>query len=362
MILGKTLSLYFSRQFLRASLSVFVTIFTLAYTLDFVELMRRTSETPNTGAWLLALLSLFRIPIVAEQVVPFAVLFGSLAAFLNLNRKLELVVTRAAGVSAWQFSLPGILVAFFLGLFAVTVYNPVAVMMKRQGDAIEGRIFGRNGVGSSENGAWIRQKSVDGDAIVRAEKILDRDDAFGGVTAFVFYPDGKFQERIEAPSATLKPGYWQFEKARVLAVGNEPAVYDTYLMATNLTATQIKASLTPTETVSFWELPQLVERLQLAGLETTRYRLRYQSLLARPLLLIAMVFVAASVSLRFFRFGGVARMVLGGVVAGFMLYVATEVAEDLGSAGVISAVVASWTPAFIGSLLGVLALLYQEDG
>src|ERR1700759_2187732 len=78
MILGKTLSLYFSRQFLRASLSVFVTIFTLAYTLDFVELMRRTSETPNTGAWLLALLSLFRIPIVAEQVVPFAVLFGSL--------------------------------------------------------------------------------------------------------------------------------------------------------------------------------------------------------------------------------------------------------------------------------------------
>jgi lipopolysaccharide export system permease protein len=75
-----------------------------------------------------------------------------------------------------------------------------------------------------------------------------------------------------------------------------------------------------------------------------------------------MVFVAASVSLRFFRFGGVARMVLAGVAAGFILYVATRLLEDLGQAGVLSASVAAWTPAVVGSLLGTLALLYQEDG
>ena len=93
-----------------------------------------------------------------------------------------------------------------------------------------------------------------------------------------------------------------------------------------------------------------------------RYRLQYDVLLARPLLFIAMVFVAASVSLRFFRFGGVADMVLGGVAAGFMLYVATELMEDLGACGLISSAVAAWFPAVVGSLLGTLALLYQEDG
>jgi lipopolysaccharide export system permease protein len=75
-----------------------------------------------------------------------------------------------------------------------------------------------------------------------------------------------------------------------------------------------------------------------------------------------MVFVAASVSLRFFRFGGVARMVLGGVAAGFMLYVATEVMRDLGGSGLVGPTVAAWFPAVVGSLLGTLALLYQEDG
>ena len=84
--------------------------------------------------------------------------------------------------------------------------------------------------------------------------------------------------------------------------------------------------------------------------------------MARPLLFVAMVFVAASVSLRFFRFGGVSRMVFGGVAAGFLLYVATSLMQDLGGSGLVGPAVAAWFPAVVGSLLGTLALLYQEDG
>ena len=79
-------------------------------------------------------------------------------------------------------------------------------------------------------------------------------------------------------------------------------------------------------------------------------------------MVFAMVFVAASVSLRFFSSGGVARMVLGGVAAGFLLYVARQLMEDLGASGLVGPAVAAWFPAVVGSLLGTLALLYQEDG
>ena len=58
---------------------------------------------------MIAQLALFRTPAIAEQVMPFAVLFGSMAALLQLSRKLELVVARAAGISAWQFLQPGLL-------------------------------------------------------------------------------------------------------------------------------------------------------------------------------------------------------------------------------------------------------------
>ena len=55
-------------------------------------------------------------------------------------------------------------------------------------------------------------------------------------------------------------------------------------------------------------------------------------------------------------------MVTGGVVAGFVLYVATKLVSDLGGAGFLSAPIAAWSPAIVGCMLGSLVLLHQEDG
>ena len=99
-----------------------------------------------------------------------------------------------------------------------------------------------------------------------------------------------------------------------------------------------------------------------AGLDAVGYRLRFQSLLALPALLAAMVLIAAAFSLKLSRMGGVGMQVLGGVGAGFVLYVARKLASDLGAAGVLSAPVAAWSPAIVANMLGALTLLNREDG
>jgi lipopolysaccharide export LptBFGC system permease protein LptF len=103
MITAPTLSRYFLTRFPRAIAGVFLTVFVLIYVIDFVELVRRTGDVAGVSTAMLARLALFRTPAVAEQILPFAVLFGSMAALLNLSRKLELVVARSAGMSVWQF-------------------------------------------------------------------------------------------------------------------------------------------------------------------------------------------------------------------------------------------------------------------
>ena len=112
----------------------------------------------------------------------------------------------------------------------------------------------------------------------------------------------------------------------------------------------------------FWELPWTRAAAKTAGLDSTGYGLQFQTLLARPLLFVAMVLIAAAFSLRFFRFGGIARMIGGGVGAGFVLYVATKLVGDFGGAGLLSPPVAAWSPAIVASMLGAVALLHQEDG
>jgi lipopolysaccharide export system permease protein len=361
MLIGRTLARYLSSTFLLSILSVFGTVFGLVYTLDFVETMRRAGDLEEATPFVVAQLSFLRTPAVAEQVLPFAVLFGSMAALLQLSRKLELVVARAAGISAWQFLQPGLLVALAIGVVSVAVYNPISAHMKQRASRMEAKIFAKTKAAPAAD-IWIRQRSVDGQAIIRADAAVENSTILQRVTAFTFDHEGRFRERIEAPSASLKDGFWEFRNARVLNGNDPPQPYEGYLLASTLEPSQVRQSFTPPESVPFWRLRETIAQTEGAGLDATRYRLQYDILLARPLLFVAMVFVAATVSLRFFRFGGVARLVFGGVLAGFALYVVTELMRDLGSAGLIGALPAAWLPGVVGSLLGTLALLYQEDG
>lgn len=360
-MIGRTLGLYFARRFAASIFIVLATIFGLIYTLDFVELMRRAGDAVGASTGTMAKLALYRTPATAEQVIPFGMLFGAMATFIGLSRKLELVVARAAGYSAWQFLTPALLVAVAIGGFVTTAYNPVSTILKDRANDMEAHIFRRGGA-TLGRVIWLRQRSVDGEAIIRATSLDSVTDTLRSVQFLLLDDQGQLLERIEAPTAVLRNGYWRLENARVVSVDLEPETVPVYLVASNLSGDEVRSALGPGQAVSFWSLPQIIDRLELAGLDATRYRLIYQTLWARPALLVAMVLVAACFSLKFLRSGGLAKMVLGGVTAGFGLYVATEVAEDLGNAGVVSAMLAAWVAPVVASALGILVLLDKEDG
>ena len=361
-MVGYTLARYLAMNFTRTILSVFATMFGLIYLIDFVELLRRAGDAQGATTSAIAWVSLMRVPPIAEQILPFAVLFGAMFAFLNLTRKLELVVARAAGVSVWQFLVPPVAVALLFGIVATTLYNPISAISKQRAARIEARLFGRTGSEVADVAFWIQQNGIDGQTILRADRTSDGGTVLSGVTAFCYDRDGSFMERVEADQAVLRPGFWRLDNARVLSPGEPPRDVDVQLIATNVTPEQVQQKFVPPDAVPFWGLRELSEQMKKAGLNGTEYELQYQALLAKPLLFVAMILVAASFSLRFFRFGGVARMVAGGVSAGFVLYVSTKLIGDLGNAGLLSASMAAWTPAIVGSMLSSLALLYQEDG
>ena len=264
-------------------------------------------------------------------------------------------------MSVWQFIAPPLAVIVLIGVFAVAAYNPLSSWMKQQADRIEADTLGGRNAEFGRD-LWLRQKSVDGQAIIHAVVRADDGMALKGVEVYNFDPQGNFEDRIDAARADLLEGYWRLTDAKIVAPGSETQDSPTYLLATTLKRSDVAQSLAPPETVSFWSLPGLAEQTERAGLDPTAYRLRFQELLALPLTLAAMVLVAACFSLRFFRTGGVEFMVSGGVAAGFVLYVATKIINDLGGAGFVSATVAGWSPGLVGCLFGVYVLLHQEDG
>jgi lipopolysaccharide export system permease protein len=363
-MLPGTLARYFGLRFFSATVGVFAAILVIVAMVDYMELMRRTNDVPNVSALLVAKVSLYRVPQLIERLMPFAMLIGAMSCYLNLSRRLELVIARAAGFSAWQFLAPAIVVAFVIGVVGTAAYNPVAAALHERSKRLEVELLGEKETmfQNSAGDFWVRQRSVDGQSVINAQTSREQGLQLAGVIAFKYDPDGHFSERIEAKTAVLESGHWRLAEARVYAAGTPPVFRDSYLLNTNLTPTQVRESFATPETVPFWQLPTYIDLAEQAGLGAAGYRLQYQKLLARPFFLVAMVMLAASVSLRFFRFGGVQKMVLGGMSAGFLLYVMSKVTEDLSKAELMHPVAAAWLPVLVGGFTGLVALLYQEDG
>jgi len=362
-MLGGTLARYFGGRFFVATVSVFGGIFLLVVLVDYVEMTRYASKVPNASSLLVAQISFFRVPQVTERIIPFATLIGAMACYLGLSRRLELVVARAAGISAWQFVAPALVVALLIGAAATAVYNPISTHLREYSKALEAELFGDGtGPAQAEAGFWISQRDGDGQDLINAAASRNQGAILDGVTVLIFDGAGQFQRRIEARTATLETGFWRLSDAAVYTPSDPPQRLASLELKTDLTAEQVRESLATPETVSFWQLPQYIDLAERAGLTAAGYRLQYNLLIARPFLLAGMVLLAASVSLRFFRFGGVTRMILSGVIGGFLLYVTSKITEDMSKAELLHPLAAAWLPAMAGGLTGVLALLYLEDG
>src|SRR6201997_5459067 len=163
MVVAGTLSRYFGMRFLTSVIGSFIGVVVLAAMIDYVELMRRGADWPNATPWLLAKISMYRVPQLTERIMPFSVLVGASSCYLTLSRRLELVVARAAGVSAWQFVAPAMIAALVFGTVATTIYNPLSAVLRERSKRLEADMLGENpsALQESSSGFWVRQKSDD---------------------------------------------------------------------------------------------------------------------------------------------------------------------------------------------------------
>lgn len=364
MLRPSTLSVYIGRKFLTAIFGVFALCTVLIFMIDFVELLRQAGKYGSVPAWLLAWITVLRLPAYTEILLPFAVLVGSIGALLMLSRKSELAVMRAGGMSVWQFLRPGAVVALGLGLLSSIAFNPLAASSRDRSEKLFAEAFGRESsvFGKGAAGNWLRQDGLDGQSILSAGSARRRGTELRTVTAFVFDKNGAFQERVDARQANLEDGFWVLTNALVSRVGRQPETFGTYLLSTYLTPERVVDALGTVISVSFWELPDLIQVTEKAGLKASHLRVQYELLLTRPLLCVAMVFLAATVSLRSFRSGGIQTMVVTGMAGGFGFFLFAEISRQVGTAGLAPVWAAVWVPLFLAILGSVTVLLHQEDG
>lgn len=355
---ARVLNFYIARRFTATLVLILFALATVVFLAEYVEILRRYSDEQSFTALVGVRLALMRVPFLFDTALPFAVLFAALLSLLGLSRKLELVVARASGVSVWGFLKAPAVVALILGAVATALLNPLAVDLQDRAANIRAELSGRAAWGG---GHWFRQESGSGPSIVFAGSADLGSLTLFGVTAFVFDSSGKFRERVAAPSAKFEETRWVLPGATAFSATSAPHQAE-YELPTGLTADEVRRSFVEPDAISVWSLPGFIATAGRMGLDPNRFRVEFHRLLSRPVLLLAMVLIAATVSLRLSRFGGTWRLLLTGATIGFLLYAFGEIASDLGANGIIDPVLAAWLPPIVALTFGATALLFLEDG
>jgi lipopolysaccharide export system permease protein len=364
-----TLSLYIARVFTAAVMVMLAALAGIVSLFDFIELLRRSATKPDATFTLVTEIAGLRIPFVAMQILPFAVLLGGIVAFWRLTRSSELIVARAAGVSAWHFLSAPLLCATLLGATATAGVSPLSSAMLARAEALDNTYL-RTATGTtalSGGQLWLRQSDreldPEGVAILHARSVNMNGEQLvaSGVSVFRLDARDRLLVRLEASTATLESGSWVLADTKRMRPDHLPEQVGTLRLPTDLTVTRVQDSFASPDTLSVWALPDFIGLLERSGFSAIRHRLHFQALLALPLLAGTMALVAAGFSMRATRRGGVAQMIGSGVAAGFALFVTSKVAEEFGQSGALPTALAAWAPSAAGLLLAVALLLHLED-
>ena len=366
MRLSPTLSIYIGRHYLISFSLMFLSFLLLIFLIDTVELLRRAAAKQNIDFSDIIEMSLLRIAYMGQEIGPFAVLFGSMLSFWRLTRSQELVITRAAGVSIWQILLPIICISVILGIFQISLLNPLASTTLTQYKILEAKHLKgkKNLLELSGSGLWLRQDGNSGQSVIHSNSILQRgnDLLLLDVSVFMYEGVDKFHRRIDAQKALLQSGYWKMSKAWINEPEKPTRFYEVFDLPTELTSNKIQDSFAPPETMSFWALPKFIKRLEKSGFTAIRHRLRWHRLLATPFLMCAMILIAANFTLGDARRGRPIFIIAGGVLTGFIIYFFSDVVFAMGLSNSLPITLAAWAPSGVANLLGFSLLLHLEDG
>lgn len=363
-----TLSLYIARRFAGMLGRVFLVFFGILLLIDTLEQLRRFSDA-GIGLPQALELGLLNVPSSLYRILPLILILSAIALFLGLARSSELVVVRAAGRSGLRFLMTPVIVALLFGALIVAVFNPIVAATSRLYDQRWAELAHGNAQAFSvnEGGLWLRQGGDDGQTVIHAGRANGDGTELYDVTFLTFAPNGLPLRRILADSARLAPGEWQLQrpKAWALDAANPEAqalTEATAALPSDLTGDAIRDSFGTPEAVPFWQLPDFIAGLEKAGFSARAYRVWFQMELAQPLLLAAMVLLAAGFTMRHARFGGTGMRVLVALLAGFGTFFIRNFAQVLGDNGQIPILMAAWAPPAAAVLAATGLLLHLEDG
>ena len=356
-----TVSRYLLQEFGR-SVGMTLAAFVLLYLcIDFFERLPKFLEHDPTTRQIVVYF-LLKIPLIVGQIMPAAVLAGTLLGLGGLARRAELMALRAGGISLWQIAIPIVIACFLISLGMLAWNEYVVPPSAARSDYIETVEIKKKTYRAKfrRNEIWYQDKR----GFTNIDRFDPNTNMISGLTRYEFEGDFRLRRIVSAASAEWTRQGWSAAGAYEVLVDEEGAVETRPLEADGLaleeTPADFKGVYRDAEHMSYRDLAAEVHDLSEKGIDTNDGRVELWLKIAMPFASLVMSLIAIPLASRHSRQSSAAANVGIALVVGFSYWVVLALTTSLGKGEILPPVVAAWTANGLFAAIGAIFFLGSE--
>jgi lipopolysaccharide export system permease protein len=359
---SKTLGLYVGKMFLLRFLAFLFVLILVLQSLDLLNEADAILAGPGNSEATLLIYVKLRLPQLASQFAPFAVLLAALVTLFTLNANSEIVIMKSTGISAHQVLMP----LFAVGLLvaaAIFVFNDL--VLTRSNAILTAWQDMEYGAKPPPASGMKRDITVeDSGYILHADDIGQANGTvtLGNVVIYQLGPTRNIVHTTMAKSATLGTGKWFLHDVRdtdiaTLAVTHLPSRdWPSTIPADRLVAQSVNPQM-----VTYSKLRASLGDLARSGHAASTLRAALYHKISQPLAVVLMPLLAAIAAFGTARSGRLLLRAAVGLLLGFAFFVADNLMMALGQFGAVPPFLAAWAPFLLFLMIGESVLLRSEE-
>lgn len=333
------ISLYITKNIIKNFLIIFFGLFILFFAVDFFEVSKDVKQVKD-GLKIATQVSLFRIPNLIETILHFIVLLAGLFTFYKLSNNSEIVVIRSSGKSIFQIVKFSAFVAFLIGIFVITLYNPMASVLNAKSIKIKNVYIKheKEDLFESKNGIWLKQKNLenDGNIIIKSLRVYRDLLIFNDVILIFTDSNNNFEKRIDSDMIKLSDNKWLLTNNYITQKGSKSEFIKEMELPTNLSKSFISKTIQNNYdsiyNIPFWKLKSSIKAMNESGFDSRKFEIRYYYLLTLPFLYAIMILISAYFGIVHNRENKKYLSIVYGIAVGFVIFITHNIVFELTSA------------------------------
>lgn len=324
----------------------------LFFFFDFVD------ELPNLGKGIQpyrmtqALLYVgLRMPSHLYELLPIAVLIGTIFVMARFAQSSEYTILRTSGLGPWRALRALLLLGLGFTILTFATGDYLAPLSDRTGQLLKARMDGSISVGTT--GAWLKERQRFGSYNVNV-KALAADGRLQGVRIFESDSRGYLVSVTQAARGNFADdGAWLLEDVErtEFHAGDAAQVQRVHLPAlrwpTEITQEMVSVALLKPDRMSTIALFQYIQHLEANSQTSQRYEIEFWRKVFYPLSCMVMVVLALPFAYLHFRTGGITSYVFVGVLIGISFFLLNNVFGYIGN-------LQNWVPWMAAGAPGLL--------